>query len=136
MDIQVYEDILQGLKDYNEKLGKPYGNAVVRYPTGNTTYPHSVFRETTNLTNQVYSTRLDRIATLGYSLMVYAKQKDKMPKDRVAREVAKELNTYLTEVVGLKQVGYNYVPQINDNSICAVAITYTAQLHENRQRFL
>lgn len=136
MDIQVYEDILQGLKDYNEKVGKPYNNAVVRYPTAETTYPHCVFKETTNLESPVYSGRFDRVATLGYSLMVYAKQKNKTPKDRVAREVAKELNSYLTEVVGLKQVGYNYVPQINDNSICAVVITYTAQLHENRQRFL
>ena len=135
MDIQVYEDILQGLKDCNEKLGKPYGTAVVRYPTKDTTYPHCVFRETTNLANETYNGRFDKIATLGYALVVYAKQKNNTPKDRVAREVAKELNSYLTEVVGLRQVGYNYVPQINDNSTCSVVITYTAQLHENRQRF-
>jgi hypothetical protein len=136
MDIQVYEDILQGLKAYNEDIGKPYNNAVVRYPTSDTTYPHSVLRETTNLASPTYNGRFDRVSTLGYSLIVYAKQKNKVPKDKVAREVAQHLNTYLTQVVGLKQVGYNYVPQMNDNSICAVAITYTVQLHENRQRFL
>lgn len=135
MDIKVYEDILQGLKDYNESIEKPYSNAVVRYPTADTTYPHSVFRETANLVNQNYRGRFDRLATLGYSLVVYAKQKNKTPKDKVAREVAQQLNTYLTEVVGLTQVGYNYIPQMNDNSTCAVVITYTAQLHENRRRF-
>lgn len=135
MDIQVYEDILQGLKEYNEKIGKPYNNAVVRYPTSDSTYPHAVFRETNNLASPTYNGRFDRISTLGYALTVYAKEKNKTPKDKIAREVAQGLNAYLTEVVGLTQIGYNYIPQINDNAVCAVVITYTAQLHENRQRF-
>lgn len=135
MDIQVYENILQGLKDHNKSIGAPHGNAVVRYPTAESTYPHAYFRETTNLADPVYNGRFDRVSTLGYSLTVYAKQKNKIPKDIIAREVAQELNSYLTEVVGLKQIGYNYLPQVNDNSICAVVITYTVQLHENRQRF-
>jgi hypothetical protein len=135
MDIQVYENILQGLKDHNKAIGAPHGNAVVRYPTAESTYPHAYFRETTNLADPVYNGRLDKVSTLGYALTVYAKQKNKVPKDIIAREVAQELNSYLTEVVGLKQIGYNYLPQVNDNSICAVVITYTVQLHENRQRF-
>jgi hypothetical protein len=135
MDIQVYENILQGLKDYNESIGKPYNNVVVRYPTADTTYPVTVFRETTNLANPRFKGCFDRVATVGYSLEVFAKQKNKIQKDKIAREVACELNTYLTQVVGLNQVGFNYVPQINDNSICRVVVTYTGQLHENRQRF-
>ena len=135
MDIQVYEDILQGLKDYNEKIGKPYNNVIVRYPTSETTYPHCVFREITNLTDPKYKGRFDKVATLGYYLEIFAKQKNKTPKDKIAREIAQKLNTYLTEVVGLNQMGFNVAPQINENSICRIIVTYTVQLHENRQRF-
>lgn len=138
MDIQVYNNILDGLKSWNEKQGKPYGNSVAPMQTTDTKYPLTILSEINNTANRQFNTCYDRLATLGYRLTVLAKdyRKDgvKLDKQSVARELAKKMNEYLTEYVGLAQIGFSPRPLLNDNSIYQIDITYAGELHENRRR--
>lgn len=136
MDIQVYEIIFNGLEEYNEEIGKPYDTAIVRYPSSKPTYPYCVFEEVSNLANRNYNTNFDRVATLGYKLEVYAKEKNKVSKQQIAREIAQKLNKFLTDKVGLRQISFTPVPQLNNSTIYQITITYSAQLHENRRKFI
>lgn len=133
MDIEIGDAIFDALKLYNEKMGAPYGNVVVPMPTATPTYPYSVFDEITNLQDKNYTSHFDRISTVGYKLEIYAKTKDGVDKRTIARSVAKFLNDFLTDKIGLWQIGYNPIPQVNKNSIYQITITYMAKLHENRK---
>ena len=137
MDIQLYNDILDGLKKWNTAQGAPFGNSVAPMQTTDTKYPLSVFAEINNTANRQFNTCYDRLATLGYRLTVFAKdyRKDgvKVDKQSVARQVAQTMNEFLTDVVGLHQIGFSARPLLNDNSIFQIDLTYAADLHENRR---
>ena len=82
MDILAYEYLKQGLKNYNDKIGKPRGNVVVSYPTKDTTYPHTVFDEIRNVENLVSQ----KVASTGYKVDIYAKTKGKIDKQIIVRK--------------------------------------------------
>jgi hypothetical protein len=133
MDIQIGNDIFEALKHYSKEIGSPYDCEIVQYPPSSPTFPLVVFDEINNLESQTYRSNFDRISTLGYRLDVFAKPKDGVDKRTIAREVAKKLNDFLTKYVGLTQLSFNVMPQINHNSIYQITITYLARLHENRK---
>lgn len=135
MDILAYEYLKNGLKEYNEKLGKPRGNVIVPYPTESTTYPHTVFQEIRNVANPSYNTCYDRVASTGYVARIYAKTKGKVDKQTIAREVAQMVDKYLT-YCGLLRISYNANESVNDNSIYEIIMTYSGNLHENRRKFI
>lgn len=135
MDILAYEYLKEGLKDFNEKSGKPYGNAIVPYATANSTYPLTVFDEIRNVANPSYNTCYDRVASTGYSVRIYAKTKGKITKQQIAREIAQMVDVYLTNC-GLLRISYNANESINDNSIYEIIMTYSGNLHENRRKFI
>ena len=136
MDIQVYEDILGGLVAYNNKLEENYGNDIVATPTIDTTYPYTVFEEIRNTPLRSYNTCYDRVASIGYRVDVYAKNKGNITKQIIARRLAKEIDSYLTNNVGLTQVSWNISDLENDGSVYHIITTYVADLHENRRRIL
>lgn len=136
MDIQAYSYILNGLKEYNSKLDKNYGNVVVAYPTKNTTYPHTVFDEVRNVANRSYNTPYDKVASVGYRADIYAQTKGNVTKQEIARFIAKEVDNYLTNYVGLLQVSYNVSELENDSSIYHIILTYSGNLYENRRRMI
>lgn len=137
MDITIYDDILGGLKFYNEKIGKPYGNAVASMQTTDTKYPLTVFSEINNTADRTFNTCRERLSTLGYRLTVFAKDSRKADakadKQTVARQVAQKMNEFLTDYVGLHQIGFSARPLLNDNSIFQIDLTYVADFHENRR---
>ena len=135
MDILTYEYLKEGLKNYNEAMSKPYGNAIVPYATANPTYPYTVFDEIRNVANSSYNTFFDRIASTGYSVRIYAKTKGKITKQEIARTVAKMVDNYLT-YCGLTRISYNANESVNDNSIYEIIMTYSGNLHENRRKFI
>ena len=138
MDIKLYNDILEGLKKWNEAEGKPFGNSVAKMQTTETKYPLTVFEEINNTANGQFATCYDRLSTLGYRLTVYAKDSRKgevkTDKQEVARQIAQKMNEFLTDYVGLHQMGFSPKPMLNDNSIYQIDLTYAADLHENRRR--
>lgn len=131
MDILAYEYLKQGLKNYNDKIGKPRGNVVVSYPTKDTTYPHTVFDEIRNVENLV----AQKVASTGYKVDIYAKTKGKIDKQIIAREIAQEVNKYLTSQ-NLRRISFNASPQVNDDSIYQITMTYSGNLHETRRKFI
>lgn len=135
MDILAYEYLKEGLKEFNEKSGKPRGNVVVSYPTKDTTYPHTVFDEIRNVANASYNTCFDRVASTGYVARIYAKTKGNITKQQIAREIAQMVDIYLTNC-GLLRVSYNANESINDDSIYEIIMTYSGNLHENRRKFI
>lgn len=135
MDILAYNYLYDGLVDFNEKLGKPRGNAIVHYAPEKPTYPLTVFDEIRNVANPSYNTPFDRVSSTGYVARIYAKTKGNITKQQIAREIAQEVDRYLT-ACGLLRVSYNANESINDNSIYEIILTYSGNLHENRRKFI
>ena len=130
-----YENLKEGLKEYNESMGKPYGNVIVPYPTSTPTYPNTVFSETRNVANPTYNSNFDRVASLGYIVHIYAKTKNKVDKQTIAREIAQMVDKYLSSFK-LSRISYNALESVNDNSIYEIIMTYAGNLHENRRKFI
>ena len=135
MDILAYEYILQGLKDYNNQLGSPYGNVIVPYPTTDTTYPHTVLAEIRNVSNASYDTCYDRVASVGYRTDIYAKTKGNVTKQIIARKIAQEVDNYLANI-GLRRVSFNVSELENNGSIYHIIMTHSGNLHENRRKLI
>ena len=135
MDILVYDYILEGLKDYNEKMGKPYNNNIVEYPTKDTTYPFTIFDEIRNTANPNYNGCFQRVASVGYSVKIYAKTKGNVNKKTIAREVAQLVDSYLTNI-GLTRVSYNSSDNEERGAIYSIVMTYSGNLNENRRNLI
>lgn len=133
MDIELYDIMLKGLKEFNDSLTDNYGNVVLPYPSEKPTYPYTVFDEIRNTANKGYNSRICRLSSVGYRLDIYAKDMGKFNKQTIAREVAKKLNDFLTYNCGLTQVSWNRVELENDGSIYCITMTYSASLYENRR---
>lgn len=136
MDIVVYDDILNGLKEYNRNLAQNYGNNIVGIAPINPTYPLTVFDEIRNQANAAYNTPYDKVSSLGYRVDIFAKTKGNITKQSIARKLAKDIDNYLTNYVGLLQVSWNLNELENDSSIYQITMTYSASLHENRRRII
>lgn len=131
MDILAYEHLKQGLRNYNEMVGKPHGNVIVSYPTENSTYPLTVFDEIRNIDNLV----AEQVSSVGYRVDIYAKTKGSVDKQTIAREIAYQVNKYLTSIK-LKRISYNANPQENDNSLYHIIMTYSGNLYEVKRKFI
>ena len=135
MDILAYEYMLQGLKDFNEKNGKPYKHEIVPYPTTDTKYPHTVFEEIRNIANPQYNGCFDRVASVGYRADIYAQTKGKIEKQTIARECAELVDKYLTGI-GLTRISFNVSELENESSLYHIIMTYSGNLHENKRRLI
>lgn len=136
MDILIYDKIADGLKEYNSKLTDNYGNVVVQIPPAKPTYPLTKFDEIRNVANTAYNTPYDKVSSIGYRADIYAKTKGNVTKQTIARTIAKQVDDYLTQYVGLTQISWNVNELENDGSIYHITITYSANLHENRRKIL
>lgn len=137
MDITVYEYIFNKLVEYNSTLPKNYGNVIVGIASLDSTYPQTVFEEIQNAPLRRTNIKsLDRIDNLGYELNIYAKQKGKVDRQIIARQIAKQLDDFLTNTIGLQQLSMNPIPNLNDSSIYRINIRYSAKFYENRRRII
>lgn len=136
MDITVYENILAGMKEYNDAIDQNYGNTVVATAPSNPTYPLTVLDEIRNVANRNYNGDFDRLSSVGYRVDVFAKTKGNVTKQTIARKIAYEMDNYMSNYVGLFRVSYNVSELENDGSIYHIIITYEGNLHENRKKFI
>ena len=134
MDILAYEYLKEGLKDFNEKSGKPFGNVIVPYPTSNATYPNTVFDEIRNVGTN-FNSDFDRVGSVGYSVRVYAKTKGNVDKKTIARAIAQMCDNYFRRFL-LSRISFNANESVNDDSIYEIIMTYSGNLHENRRNFI
>lgn len=136
MNIWIYDKILEELQKYNADYKKEnYGNTVVPYATNSTTYPQTIFDEVRNVPTKINFCH-DRVSSMGYKVDILAKTKGNIEKQVIARKIAKFVNDFLTNVVNLKQVSFNVIPQVNDNSIYQITMMYESSFHENRAKFI
>lgn len=137
MNIWVYENILRDMKLYNANHSATnYGNVIVPFPTTKPTYPYTVFDEIRNVAVKGYSTPYEKVSSNGYRVDIYAKTKGNFTKQTIAREIAKQIDDYLTNYVGLLQLSFNVIPSANDDSIYHIAMVYEKSFHENRAKFI
>ena len=135
MNIQFYDDILSGLIEYNDAVGQNYGNSIVSYPPIKPTYPLTIFEEIRNVANASYNGCFDRVASVGYRVDIYAKTKGNVTKHTIARRIAQIVDKYLT-VIGLTRISFNVSELENDSSIFHIIMTYSGNLHENRNKLI
>ena len=136
MDIIVYNNILDGMKEYNNQLDKNYGNTVVSTSPTSPTYPLTVFDEIRNVANPSFNTMYERVSSVGYRADIYAKTKGKITKQTIARELSQKIDKYLTDYVGLTRVSFNVSELENDASIYHIIMTYSGNLQEKRRKFI
>ena len=137
MDIIVYNNILDGMVAYNNKLPKNYGNTIVGVPPIEPTYPITIFDEIRNVAVRGYNTCYDRLSSNGYRVDIFAQDKGtKYKKQDIARSLAQELDNYLTNVVGLSRVSFNVSNLERNGDVYHIIMTYEGTLHENRRKFI
>lgn len=135
MDILAYDGLKEGMKQYNEKYGKPHGNSVVDKSPKSPTYPLTIFNEIRNVANTSFNSPFEKVGSMGYSVRIEAKNKGKVTNQTIAREIAQFINRYL-ENFKLFRISYNENPSVNDDSIYEIIMTYFGNLHENRRKFI
>lgn len=136
MDIVVYDEILEGLKTYNDSVDENYGNVVLPYPAIKPTYPYTVVDEIRNIVNPKFKSSFDKVASLGYRIDIYSKTKGNIDKQTIARNIAKQVDKFFTSYVGLTQNSWNVSELENDSSIYHIIVSYSGNLHENRRKIL
>ena len=136
MDINVYDNIIDGLKQYNATLKESYGNVIVEFPSANPTYPYTVVSEVRNVPDRRYNTRYQKVSSLGYRVDIFAKSKGNIKKSKIARCLMKDIDDFLTNTVGLTQTSYNSSDNENDASIYYISLTYSMSFDENKRRII
>jgi hypothetical protein len=142
MDNKVYFDILEALKEYNKSLSENYGNAIYSLPpklndNQNLKFPITRFSQIRNVANSSYNSCFERVASVGFSLDIFAKDKGtKKLRNEIALDLAQKFDAFLTNICGLLRISYNEFDLEAQGSIYRITITYSGNLHENRRRFI
>lgn len=134
MIIKMYDNLFQALKKYNDALPENYGNIIYDVPPRlpeslNTIFPLTIFQETNNISNSRFMAQGERVSTVGYSLNIYATNKGQILNQKIARELAEQLDNFLTSC-GLSSVSYN--ANLIDENVYCIIITYYGNLYENK----
>jgi hypothetical protein len=142
MDNKVYFDILEALKEYNKSLSENYGNAIYSLPpklndNQNLKFPITRFSQIRNVANSSYNSCFERVASVGFSLDIFAKDKGtKKLRNEIALDLAQKFDAFLTNRCGLLRISYNEFDLEAQGSIYRITMTYSGNLHENRRRFI
>lgn len=135
MDIIASDLIYKGLKEFIESKGNPYGCSVVDEEPLDPIYPIIVIHEIRNSANSRYNTPFERIASIGFSVEIYAQTMGEISKKQIARELAKLADEYMSAINLLRS---GFVPDglVRDASLHRIIMTYTGNLHENTRRII
>ena len=135
MDIQVYNYVLQGLRDYNSTV-ENYGNTIEEtQPKSKVKFPLTIVKEVRNVVYGAYTTGYQRVSSIGFLVEIYAKDKGEHTKTQIARELALIADNYFSSI-GLQRVSFNLDENQNNGSVCSIILTYNGTLLENRRRFI
>ena len=134
MDIQVNNEIYNGLKEYNSKLSKNYGNSILELaPREKKVYPYTIFQtiRDTSIDNSCYGKRSSK----GYRVDIYAQDKGKFSRKDIAQILAQQVDYYLSDI-NLKRVSYNEIDLENNGTTYHIIMTYSGELDEYRRKFI
>lgn len=138
MDIEKYQKVYKGLVDYNKATKPNYGNTVLDQPPfwgeqEELTYPMTIFEEIRNVATS-FDFMHERVASVGYRVDILSKDKAKVNKQQIARELAQMVNNYLSKQ-GLSRVSYNS-DVLFDGTTYHIVMTFSGNLSENRGKFI
>lgn len=138
MDIEVYDDIYASLEKYIDENQNAFRKAAItHYPPTSPKCPLVIFDEVRNQPKlHTFGEIPDRVANLGYRVRIYAKQIGSNSKQKIARQIAQQVDSFLIENVGLRQVSMNPEPTLDDGEIYGIVLMYTASFYENRRNFI
>lgn len=136
MDIQIYENIYNGLESYMDANPSGlYSANLVHFPSASPSYPLVVFEEIRNQPSaHSYGEIQDIVANLGYRVRIYAKTKGSVSKMTIARSIAAAVDNFLTHYVGLKQISFNPDPNAADGEVYGLVVMYNTNYYENKQQ--
>lgn len=135
MDIQVYNNIYSGLQTYIAEKGNPYGVTVVNDVTTDTKYPFIFIEEPTNTPYNDYERGYERVSLNTYRVEVFAKNKNKVSKQQIARELAQLVDNFMI-MIGLNRTSSNANTPTMDGALYRYTSMYNGYWHENRNRFI
>jgi hypothetical protein len=135
MDIQVYNDIYSGLQTYIAEKGNPYGVTVVNDVTTDTKYPFIFIEEPTNTPYNGYERGYEKVSLNTYRIEVFAKNKNKVSKQQIARELAQLVDNFMI-MIGLNRTSSNANTPTMDGALYRYTSMYNGYWHENRNRFI
>ena len=135
MDIQVYNNLYEALKNYVAEKGNPYGVCVVNDVNTDTKYPFIFIEEPSSNPYNGYERGYERVSLNTYRIEVFAKDKQKTSKQQIARELAKLADDFLI-MVGLNRTSSNANTPTLDGALYRYTSMYNGYWHENRIRFI
>ena len=135
MDIHAFEQLFTAYKEYNNDLADNYGNEIVDLPPINPEFPLTIFSEIRNVANAQYHSCYERVASVGYRVDIYAKDKGKFSRLQIAREIAEQADTFFT-LCGLNRVSFNGNALSDEGGTYHIIMTYSGNLEEYRRRFI
>ena len=135
MDIYASDLIYNGLKDFIASKGNPYDCSVVDEEPLDPIYPLIMISEIRNTANPSYNTPFERVASIGFSVDIYAQSQGDISKKTIARELAKLADEYMSAIKLLRS---GFVPDglVRDASLHRIMMTFTGSLHENTRRII
>ena len=142
MDNKVYFDMLEALKQYNADLPENYGNTIYSLPpklNKNQTlkFPITRFYQVGDSANSNFNSPFDRVSSKRFALDIFAKDKGtKILRNEIALDLAEKFDAFLSHKCNLLRVSTNEFDLEGEGSIYRVTITYSGNLHENRQKFI
>jgi hypothetical protein len=91
--------------------------------------------EIRNTANPSYNTPFERVASIGFSVDIYAQSQGDISKKTIARELAKLADEYMSAINLLRS---GFVPDglVRDASLHRIIMTFTGSLHENTRRII
>lgn len=138
MDINLYDMIKKGLKDYFSKLNlsKPYDVTIVGYEPSEPKYPLIVIDEVDNTPYENIQHYMQTVSSVSYKIDIYAETKGNIAKQTIARALMKYCDNYL-KCINLKQVSMNTFPNEGINGkLYHIVLMYSNRFFENKQYFI
>lgn len=142
MDNKVYFQILNSLKEYNKSLSENYGAEIYSLPPKlnkniELKFPIVRFYQVGNAQNPSFNSPFDRVSSVRYVVDIFAKDKGtKKLRNEIALDLSEKFDAFLSHKCNLLRQSTNEFDLEGEGSIYRVTMTYSGNLHENRQKFI
>lgn len=138
MDIQIYEDLYDGLESFLKEKGKDCYNPIMNHyePKTSSNFPLVIFEEIRNNHGKLsFGDIPDKTSNLGYRVKIYAKTKGNKTKLDIARKVAQYVDMFLSSF-GLRQVSFNPDTSVAEGDLYGIILMYNANFYNNRRKII
>lgn len=135
MDTKINEQLYNDLVKYNASLQNNYANTVLDLAPNTKKYPYTIFSTIRDVANKNYNTCYGRVSSKGYRLDIYAQDKGKVKRNKIAQSICEQLDEFMS-AIGLQRVSYNEFDVENEGTVFHIITTYSSDYDEYRKRFI